>query len=329
MRATSIPGRAILRAAICLLPLACTVESSAPGGKATADKGKAPSGTTPGDGKGGAAKAAQGAVADAKADAARDPKADAKAERPPQPDAKADAAPAPGGGEFSKGDMARPGMTPEQVKAYATAQGDPMNGEFTLEDAFGDDAALKDEANGKLYAKFITNLGEFQCELYEDKAPKTVANFVGLARGSRPTYDLKRDSWVKRRYYDKVIFHRVIEGFMIQTGDPTGTGTGTPGRPEKGKPALPGYVIEDEFDKSLKHSSGGLLSMANRGPNTGGSQFFVTVAPTPHLDGKHAIFGKCDPEVPKKISEVKVDPRANHRPYDKVEIQKIEIFRKK
>jgi peptidyl-prolyl cis-trans isomerase A (cyclophilin A) len=328
MRAKSIHAAVLL---LSLGWLACTVESSGPSGKA-ADKGKAPAGEKAegvaqakgdtkndriGDGK-----------AEAKADAKAEAKApvDAKAEQPPA--AAPEGAPA-GGGEFSKGDMARPGMTPEQVVAYATAQGDPMKGTFTLEDAFGDDAALKDEANGKLHAKFVTTLGEFECELYEDKAPKTVANFVGLARGSRPTYDLKRDDWVKRRYYDKVIFHRVIAGFMLQTGDPTGTGTGTPGRPEKGKPALPGYVIEDEFDKSLKHSSPGILSMANRGPNTGGSQFFVTVAATPHLDGKHAIFGKCDPEVPKKISEVKVDPRANHRPYDKVEIEKIEIFRKK
>lgn len=324
MAVTSIPGRAVLGAAIWLLPLACTVESSGPSGKAAAGEGKAPSGATPGDGKGGAAKAAGDAVAQAKGDTKADAKADA------EPDTKAaPAADANGGGKFSKGDMARPGMSPEDVKAYAEAQGDPKKGEFTLDDAFGDDASLKDEANGKLYAKFKTTLGEFDCELYEDKVPGTVANFVGLARGSRPTYDQKRDDWVKRRYYDGVIFHRVIKGFMIQTGDPTGTGTGTPGRPEKGKPALPGYVIVDEFDKSLAHKTAGLLSMANRGPNTGGSQFFITVAPTPHLDGKHAIFGKCDPEVPKKISEVKVDPRANHRPYDKVEIEKIEIFRKK
>lgn len=322
------PGRPLLGAAIWLIPLACTVEPAGPSGKAgdpkaqATAKADAKAGDAKGDAKGGDPKAV--AKADPKADTKADPRRSPTAD--PHADAKADPTPA---GEFKKGDMARPGMTPEQVKAYAIAQGDPSKGEFTLEDAFGDDAELADKSKGKLTAKFITNLGEFECELYEEKAPKTVANFVGLARGSRPSYDLQRDDWVKRRYYDGVVFHRVIKGFMIQTGDPTGTGTGTPGRPEKGKPALPGYVIEDEFDKSLRHTSGGYLSMANRGPNTGGSQFFVTVDPTPHLDGKHAIFGKCDPKIPTKISEAKVDPRANHRPYDTVKIEKLEISRKK
>lgn len=111
-----------------------------------------------------------------------------------------------------------------------------------------------------------TNQGAFSIELFEDKAPKTTKNFIDLA---------------EKGFYDGVIFHRVIEGFMLQGGDPTGTGRGGPG-----------YNIPDEFHPDLKHSEEGMLSMANAGPNTGGSQFFVTLAPTSWLDGKHAIFGK-------------------------------------
>lgn len=179
-------------------------------------------------------------------------------------------------------------------------------------------AKLADPANGKLTAIFDTTMGKFECELYEDKVPNTVANFVGLARGTRESYDKKSDSWAAKKFYDGVLFHRVVKGFMIQTGDPTGSGGGGPG-----------YIIVDELDKSLKHTTPGLLSMANRGPNTGSSQFFVTTVPTPHLDGKHAIFGKCDPKVAIAISDVKVDARANHRPYEPVSIKTIEIVRKK
>ncbi len=113
---------------------------------------------------------------------------------------------------------------------------------------------------------FNTNMGQFQAELYTDLAPVTAGNFIDLAR---------------RGFYNGVIFHRVIDRFMIQGGDPTGTGTGGPG-----------YKIEDEFGPGLAHDAPGVLSMANAGPNTGGSQFFITLVPTPWLDGKHAIFGR-------------------------------------
>ncbi|RRD63777.1 peptidylprolyl isomerase [Fretibacterium sp. OH1220_COT-178] len=111
-----------------------------------------------------------------------------------------------------------------------------------------------------------TNMGTFRVELFSDLAPKTAQNFIDLA---------------KKGFYDGVIFHRVIDGFMIQGGDPKGTGTGGPG-----------YTIPDEFGPGLKHDKPGILSMANAGPDTGGSQFFVTLVPTPWLDGKHAIFGQ-------------------------------------
>jgi cyclophilin family peptidyl-prolyl cis-trans isomerase len=115
-------------------------------------------------------------------------------------------------------------------------------------------------------ATFDTTAGTFKVELFEDKAPTTTKNFIDL---------------IEKGFYNGTVFHRVIDGFMIQGGDPQGTGRGGPG-----------YTIKDEFHKELKHDAPGILSMANAGPNTGGSQFFVTLAPTPWLDNKHAIFGK-------------------------------------
>jgi len=148
-------------------------------------------------------------------------------------------------------------------------------------------------------AVFQTNQGSFKVELFQDKAPKTVENFVTLAR---------------KGYYDGVIFHRVIKGFMIQGGDPTGTGRGGPG-----------YNIKDEFGPGLKHDSEGVLSMANAGPNTGGSQFFITLAGTPWLDGKHAIFGKVSEglDVVRKIGIVPTGPQ--DRPRDNVVMESVKI----
>jgi peptidyl-prolyl cis-trans isomerase A (cyclophilin A) len=148
-------------------------------------------------------------------------------------------------------------------------------------------------------ARFDTNMGTFVAELYEDRAPVTTKNFIDLA---------------EKNFYDGVVFHRVIAGFMIQGGDPTGTGTGGPG-----------YKIKDEFHPELKHTDKGLLSMANAGPNTGGSQFFVTLAATPWLDNKHAIFGKVVEglDVVERIGGTKTDTR--DRPLEKVVIEKLEI----
>src|SRR5690606_27967393 len=210
-----------------------------------------------------------------------------------------------------------PGMSPDELRAYAEAQGDPEAGDFTMEEALAGAPELADRSRGPLMATFETTLGSFTCELYEDKAPLTVANFVGLARGLRASYDPASDSWVKKNFYDGVLFHRVIEGFMVQTGDPTGTGMGGPG-----------YVIVDEFAQDLRHRGPGILSMANRGPNTGSSQFFITVADTPHLDGRQAIFGQCAPEVPIAISRVPNDARRGNRPLEDVKIVGIAIHRK-
>jgi peptidyl-prolyl cis-trans isomerase A (cyclophilin A) len=166
-------------------------------------------------------------------------------------------------------------------------------------------------------AHFDTNLGKFTVELFEDKAPKTVANFAGLAEGSKEwTHPGTKEKKKGVPYYDGIVFHRVIEGFVIQGGDPLGKGYGGPG-----------YNFEDEFHPSLKHDEAGILSMANAGPNTNGSQFFITLGPTPHLDRRHSVFGKVieGMDVIKKIGTVRTD--ANDKPVEPVVMNKVTITR--
>jgi cyclophilin family peptidyl-prolyl cis-trans isomerase len=160
----------------------------------------------------------------------------------------------------------------------------------------------QDEAGpgkGRPSVVFDTSLGSFTAELYTDLAPKTAGNFLTL---------------VNRKFYDGTIFHRVISNFMIQGGDPTGTGTGGPG-----------YQIADEFGEGLTHVGAGILSMANAGPNTGGSQFFITLVPTPWLDGKHAIFGKVTEgmDVVEAIGKTATD--RSDRPNEEVVIKSITV----
>jgi peptidyl-prolyl cis-trans isomerase A (cyclophilin A) len=131
------------------------------------------------------------------------------------------------------------------------------------------------------YARVDTTEGSFVIRLFEKEAPKTVANFVGLAEGTREWEDPVTGRKKKEPFYDGVIFHRVINGFMIQGGDRLGQGTGGPG-----------YRFEDEFHPARRHDKAGILSMANSGPNTNGSQFFITLGPTPHLDNRHSVFGE-------------------------------------
>lgn len=151
------------------------------------------------------------------------------------------------------------------------------------------------EGDGPLRAHIHTNLGVIQCELYEEKAPVTVANFVGLSRGIKAYIDpFSGDVITDQPYYDGTIFHRVIPKFLIHGGDPTGTGYGGPG-----------YTLPDEYHPQLRHDRPGRLSMANRGPATGGSQFFILEGPAPHLDDRHTIFGQCDSvQVLRAISHV-------------------------
>jgi peptidyl-prolyl cis-trans isomerase A (cyclophilin A) len=188
---------------------------------------------------------------------------------------------------------------------------DPAKLDFKLADAV---AGL--EGSGALTAKLETNHGVLVVKLFEAEVPKTVANFVGLARGLRPWRDPKTGDWVKRPFYDGLTFHRVIPDFMIQGGDPLGVGNGGPG-----------YQFGDEFVPSLRHDKPGRLSMANAGPGTNGSQFFVTEAPTPHLDDRHTIFGEVVEglDVVKTIARVPVG--AANRPTEPVVIQKITLYR--
>jgi len=133
-----------------------------------------------------------------------------------------------------------------------------------------------------VHAEFATTEGSFTVRLFDQEAPETVANFVGLAEGTKEwTHPGTQKKMTDTPFYDGIVFHRVIDGFMIQGGDPLGQGIGGPG-----------YKFKDEFHPSLRHSKAGILSMANAGPNTNGSQFFITLGATPHLDNRHSVFGE-------------------------------------
>jgi peptidyl-prolyl cis-trans isomerase A (cyclophilin A) len=179
--------------------------------------------------------------------------------------------------------------------------------------------------SGKLYARFHTTQGAIVVELEEQRAPKTVANFVGLAAGTMAWKDEHAGKAMDGQpLYSGVRFHRVIPGFMVQCGDPLTRHADTSRRWGTGGP---GYRFSDEFHKELKHDRPGILSMANSGPGTNGSQFFITEGPTPHLDGKHSVFGSVvsGMEVVKKIANV---PRGGaDRPNEDQVVEKIELFR--
>jgi cyclophilin family peptidyl-prolyl cis-trans isomerase len=168
-----------------------------------------------------------------------------------------------------------------------------------------------------LYAHFTTSEGNFTARLFDQEAPNTVANFVGLAEGTKEWTDPRSRSQVKQPYYNGTIFHRVIAGFMMQGGDPLGQGTGGPG-----------YKFADEFDPNLRHSKAGILSMANSGPNTNGGQFFITLDPTPWLNDKHSVFGEIVEglDVVKKIGATPTS-KPGHRPVKPITIQSVKIER--
>ena len=167
------------------------------------------------------------------------------------------------------------------------------------------------------YARFDTTEGTFTIRLFDQEAPRTVENFVGLAEGTKEWSDPRTNQKVRKPYYDGTIFHRVIDGFMIQGGDPLGQGIGGPG-----------YNFADEFHPKLRHSKEGILSMANRGPNTNGGQFFITLGPTPHLDDRHSVFGEVvdGMDVVKRIGSTRTGER--DRPVKDIVINHVTIERK-
>jgi peptidyl-prolyl cis-trans isomerase A (cyclophilin A) len=170
--------------------------------------------------------------------------------------------------------------------------------------------------DGELRARVRTNVGEFTLKLLENVAPNTVANFVGLATGKIEWTDPNTGAPGQGPLYDGVVFHRIIEGFMIQGGDPTGTGRGGPG-----------YRFGDECSPEARHDKAGILSMANAGPGTNGSQFFITLGPTPHLDGRHTVFGEVveGMDTIKKIGSAPTG--RGDRPVNEIRIEGIDVSR--
>jgi peptidyl-prolyl cis-trans isomerase A (cyclophilin A) len=169
-----------------------------------------------------------------------------------------------------------------------------------------------------LYAHFTTTEGNFTARLFDAEAPQTVANFVGLAEGTKEWTDPRGGGKVKQPYYNGTVFHRIIAGFMIQGGDPLGQGTGGPG-----------YTFNDEFSPKLRHSKAGMLSMANRGPNTNGGQFFITLDQTAWLNDKHSVFGEVveGMDVIKKIGGTPTS-KPGDRPVKPITLQSVTIERK-
>ena len=168
-----------------------------------------------------------------------------------------------------------------------------------------------------VHAEFATTEGSFTVRLFDQETPETVANFVGLAEGTKQwTHPGTQEKMTNTPFYDGIVFHRVIEGFMIQGGDPLGKGIGGPG-----------YQFRDEFHPSLRHTKAGILSMANAGPNTNGSQFFITLGPTPHLDNRHSVFGEVTEgmEVVRRIGSTPTGRQ--DRPVKDIVINSIKITR--
>jgi cyclophilin family peptidyl-prolyl cis-trans isomerase len=172
-------------------------------------------------------------------------------------------------------------------------------------------------ASGNPVAVFDTTAGKLRCTLFQTQTPATIANFIGLATGTKDwTNPVSHVTKHNTPLYDGTIFHRVIPNFMIQGGDPAGNGSGDPG-----------YTFKDEFVSGLTFDRPGRLAMANSGPNTNGSQFFITEVPTPHLNGRHTIFGQCDDAsvaLVKQIARMARDPR-DDRPFRPVRINKVII----
>lgn len=205
-----------------------------------------------------------------------------------------------------------------ETKTEETSEGTTEAKDEPMQDKKEDEATGESAADGKLYATFETSMGVITIELFEDDAPETVKNFVGLATGTKSYKDPRTGEQKKGNFFDGLVFHRVIPDFMIQGGCPLGNGRGGPG-----------YKFKDEFVDHLVFDKPGCLAMANSGPSTNGSQFFITVAPTPHLNNKHTIFGKVVDgyDVAEAISKVRTG-RGN-KPREPVVVKRVTIERKK
>jgi len=166
-----------------------------------------------------------------------------------------------------------------------------------------------------MHAHFTTSAGSFKVKLFDAEVPNTVKNFAGLAEGTQEFVDPKTGQKTTQPFYDGLVFHRVIDSFMIQGGCPLGTGTGGPG-----------YKFADEFHPSLRHTKPGILSMANSGPNTNGSQFFITLVPTAWLDNKHSVFGEVV-EGMDVIEKIGSTPTRSDRPLTPITIESVKIER--
>ncbi len=199
---------------------------------------------------------------------------------------------------------------PPSERVGTPSSPDPEAGEFTLGEALADLPG-----DGDPVAVIETSLGSIRCSLAAQKVPNAVANFVGLARGIRPWWDACAKAWVRRPFYDGLTFHRVIPGFMAQGGDPNGDGTGGPG-----------YQFANEIHPELRHDRPGTLAYANAGPDTNGSQFYITVGRRPQLDGGYVVFGHCQGvDVVERI--VKVPRDARDMPSEPVRIRSVRIER--
>ncbi len=206
-------------------------------------------------------------------------------------------------------------QTPPPATASATST--PSTATQDLPDSPGSQVSVSPQPSGPT-AVFDSTMGRMTCRLFDKQAPLAVANFIGLAEGTKDWTDPATHAKVHGRpLYNGTVFHRVIPDFMIQGGDPVGTGMGDPG-----------YFFNDEIDPALNFDVAGRLAMANSGPNTNGSQFFITTAPATHLNGRHTIFGQCDEPsitVAKAITGVSRD--ADDKPNEPVVLNKVTIVR--
>jgi peptidyl-prolyl cis-trans isomerase A (cyclophilin A) len=216
----------------------------------------------------------------------------------------------PGPAAAPAGEVPRTLPCPMREQAWEPTTPDPEAGDFTLDEAL---AGLP--GTGQPIATIDTSFGTIRCRLEGTKVPRAVANFVGLARGVRPWWDPCRKAWVKEPFYDGLTFHRVIPTFMAQGGDPWANGSGGPG-----------YEFASEITPDLLHDQPGTLAYANSGPDTNGSQFYITVGRRPQLDGGYVVFGYCDNvDVVEKI--VAVPTNQEDKPYQPVLMRRVTITR--